>query len=769
MLFKLLIAFLSGIILLNFLSFYDICLLMICVIIAYSTVSFISKRNKGYYNILFLTVILGAALSAYAGSYEANALYPLDDKFVEISGYVYDIPEKKDDRYTYLIKTDGAKYKDKFYDAGELVRLNTDQKLDYAQNVGVRGFLERIDERMNYSDFDYASYLKSTGVFYKISDYEVATDNSIRTLFSLRHFSNIYKNKVNEFVSGFRGDEGALLKAILTGQRNDFSEEYEDILRKTNTMRMLYPAYLHMMIIIAFTNIILVFFNKKAKDYATIFLVLFYAIAFSGSVSGIKTALAVAVAIIAIRKFGYLHYPDVLSLVLLILLATNPLLVHNTGFVISAVMSWVFFMIRPVVYGWLKFIKSYTTRNILAVYIVSTLGILPLGAYYFNAISLYSGFFNIVYFPLITLVLCCFPLLCLEFLLFSRAYLVGYLISGAIFIMHKIPYLIDVLPFSHIGLGKPSIIIVVISYLAVIAIKDFYYKHQNRFRTQIISAVVIGGLVSSIVFSLASYGTMSISFVNVGQGDGAYIKLPKGENLIVDGGGSEDYSDYNAGKELFLPYLKTEGAYRIDLAILSHYHKDHCLGTIAALENLNVQAILMPDYMHGNQYREEIESLAKEKGIEIIYPTEGDKITFESGAEIEIISAGNDYSENDSSLVFTLTCNGFTTMFTGDATKYTENKYINEFEDIDLLKVAHHGSATSTTSEFLSKTTPEYAVISVGEDNSYMLPDDNTVARLRKSGAYIMRTDKLGDIRFNISRNGRISYDSYYPDKQDWR
>ena len=262
---------------------------------------------------------------------------------------------------------------------------------------------------------------------------------------------------------------------------------------------------------------------------------------------------------------------------------------------------------------------------------------------------------------------------------------------------------------------------------------------------------------------------MSINFVNVGQGDGAYIRLPHGENIIIDGGGGEDYSDYDAGEKLFLPYLKTEGVFRIDLAILSHYHKDHCLGTIAALKNLDVGAILMPDFMKGNEYRTEIEAIANKKGIEIIYPRDNDTITFESGAKIDVISAGNNYSENDSSLVFTITCNDFKALFTGDATEYTEERHINDFYDVDLLKVAHHGSKTSTSEEFLEKTSPEYAVISVGEDNTYLLPNDEIVRRLNKSGAYVMRTDKLGDIRFKINKFGGVSYSSYYPAKQEWR
>ncbi len=767
--FKLLVSFLLGILSLNILSCWDICSLAICLVIANVIVSKVYKKNNSHRTVLFITVALGAILTFYAQSYETNGIYPIDDKYAEITGYVYDIPQYENGRYTYIIKTDGAKYKDKTYNANEFIRLNTDKKLKYAQNLSVRGFVERIDEKMNYSDFDYASYLKSNKIFYKISDHEIATDNSIRKLFSPRHLSNIYKNKVSELTKKLGGNEGALLKAVLTGIKSDFSEEYEDLLIKTNTMRMLYPAYLHMMLIVAFTSIVFTVFGRKTRDYISIIFILLYASAFTAGISGMKTALMLAFSIMAIRKYGYLHYPDILSLVLLILLVFNPLLVHNTGFVISAVMSWVFFMLKPVVYSWLKPIKPITARNLLTIYIISSVGIIPIGAYFFGAVSGYNGIFNLLYFPLVFLMLLCFPILCIEFLLFSRAFIAGYIMSGAIYIMHKLPYLIDRLPLSHIGFERPSIIMVIISYLIVILIKDFATGHKKRFRTQLILAIVIGGFVSSAMLSFISSGSMSIRFVNVGQGDGAYIKLPDGENIIVDGGGSEDYSDYDAGEKLFLPYLKTEGAYRIDLAILSHYHKDHCLGTIAALKNLDVQAILMPDYMEGNEYRVEIETIAKEKNIEIIYPNDKDKIKFDSGAEIEIISAGNNYSENDTSLVFTLNCNNFSALFTGDTTQYTENKYIDEFSDIDLLKVAHHGSATSTSSEFLEKTAPEYAVISVGEDNSYLLPNDKVVSRLKKSGAYVMRTDKLGDIRFDISRFGTISYSSYYPDNQEWR
>ncbi len=705
---------------------------------------------------------------SYQTSYESCELHSLEDKFIEISGYVYDIPSESNGRYTYVIKTDGAKYKDEFYPAVEYVKLNTDIKFDYAQNVGVRGFLTTIGEKMNYSDFDSVSYNKCNRIFYKISDFETATDNTHRKLYSPRHYAKLLKNAVSKTVLTLGEDEGAVLNSILTGSRSYFTPDYEELLRRNGTLRILYPPYLHIFMIIVAVNFVFMLFDRKTKDTAKIIFVVLYAIAFSESFSGIKLAYVAALSAIAVRKYGYMHYPDILSSVLLILLLANPLLVFNPGFIISSVMSWLFFMLRPIIFRKLNFVKSFTVRSLLTVYIISTFGIVPLCAYFYNSITPYGVLLNALYFPLIILIFISFPFMCLEFALFSRAVIGGNIISGAVYIIHKIPYVVDMLPFSNIILKKPSILTVVALYLSAVVIKDIADKHTYFLRTKILTGVICGCLMSSFVTAILSSGASYINFVNVGHGDGCYIKLSDGKNIIVDGGGCEDFSDYDAGAKIFLPYLKAEGVATVDLAILSHYHKDHCLGTIAAIKNLDVKAVMMPNFGEGDEYREEIETLARKKNIEIIYPENGDCLKFPSGDEIEIISGGNNFSENDYSLVFTLKTNGFKALFTGDATSHTEYTMLDTFSDVDLLKVAHHGSDTSTTDEFLSETTPEYAVISTNEDSVYKLPDKSVLNRLQKHGAYTLRTDKLGDIRFKISKNGKVGYTSYYSDTDEW-
>ncbi len=736
------------------------------VIIANTTAQLIFKNKKGYRSVIAIAFFVGICISQYAQSYETNGLFPVDDKFITIRGYVYDIPQENEDDYTYLIKTDMAKYKDKTYNAREIIRLNTDQKLTFMQNVEIRGFLKRFGEKMNYSDFDYARYYKSKGIYYYITDYEVNADNTIRkTLnpFLLIKQAKFYMIRIID--NYLDEDYAALLKAVILGYKKAFSESYDDLLLQTGTKRMLFPAYLHIFLIMFVIELIMIVFKKKHRDYAIIAALLLYAMINSEAPVSLKNAAIMAAIVFVVQKYGTMHYPDVVSGVMMIILLFDPLLIFNSGMVMSLAIGWTLFMVREPVAKLLSFIKNRKIRNFLVLWVVCNIGAMPLAAYYFNAVNIYSLLLNFIYFPIITMIIFCFPVFILEMLIFKGSFIIKYALTFGVFVLYNVPFLIEKLPFSNISLPRPNILFIILFYACMVLIKDVYNTGMKRVRTQILTCVVAGGLVSIVIVAITNMNMLKLTFVNVGQGDGAIIELPKGETLIVDGGGGEEYSDYDAGEEIFLPYLKNEGIFRIDLAIVTHYHKDHCLGTIAAMKNLNVHTVAMPDVMKDNKYRTEIESIAKEKGIETVYLEKGDRITFESGAQIDIISPDtreNFEEENDTSIVFELKCNNFKALFTGDATKNIEYGNIGNFEQVDLLKVAHHGSDSSTSREFIDVIRPEYSIISVGENNTFLHPDDIVIECLENAGSKIFRTDLLGDIRVSVSKTGRISINSFY-------
>lgn len=721
--------------------------------------------------IVITTIFIGIIISQYAQSYEMNGLFPVDDKFIEISGYVSELPIEKDGRYTYIITCDGAKYKDKTYNVKENVILYTDKELAYCQNIGVRGFLKRLNGKMNHNEFDFSKYYKSKNVFYSITDYEVATDYSIRQPIEPKTIVNYCKSGIGNFIDKYTsGDTAGILKAITIGYKKDFSDEFEAVQKRTGTMRFLYPGYLHILLIFTLLELCFFFASRKFKEMLAIMVILIYAIFNSSNAAILKSAYASIFTILFIKKYGYFHFPDILSALVIVILITNPLMIYNSGFVISVTISWLFFMLKTPVYKLFSFIKPKWLMQYIAACFLGIIGTTPLLAYFYDGIAPYTTLFTIVYLPVVAVTLVLFPLMWLETALLGQSYIFAKGILSCVVLCKKLPYIIDSIPFSSITLGQPSIVTIILFYLAVMLIREIYYKKTSLLKFQIKGVIFIGGIVSVIITHIFAIGNAYITFVNVGQGDGTIIELANGENIIVDGGGGEEYSDYDTGKKIFLPYLIDEGIQRIDMAIVTHFHKDHCLGTIAAMNELDVQAVAMPNAMKGNKYRKEIEEIAAQKDIKIYYLEKGDRVTFESGAVLDIISPSisDNAQENDTSIVFTLTTNGFKALFTGDITENTEKKYLADFSDVDILKVAHHGSDTSSSAAFIDKVSPEFAIISVGKDNTYNLPDSVVINRLKASNTHILRTDELGDIRFNIKRGGAFNYTTFYCEQKEY-
>ncbi len=758
-------ALAAGIAIADKTDLFSVFVIYISFVISFIITGLTFKKSMKKRIFILSIFFLGTVISSCSQSYESNGLFPVDGKFAEISGYISELPTEYNGKYTYIITCDGSKYKDTVYPSKANIMLRSDKEFEFGQNIGVKGFVNRFSGKMNHNSFDYARYFKSKKVFYSITDFETATDNSFRRLCTPAYLSNLLKDKIQKFVDIYTsGDDAAVLKAVLTGSKKNFSDEFTAVQQRTGTMRFLYSGYLHILLIFTLIELFFPFARRKFKENVYIAVILVYALFNSGTASILKTAFVSVFAVIFLRQKGYLHFPDVLSAAVIAILLGNPLMLYSSGFILSVYISWLFFMLREPVYKLFDFIGNKWLARYISMWFLGAVGTVPIIAYFFDGIAPLTSLFTIVYLPVIAVILVLFPLLYLEILIFGRSYIFAKGILCSVKIIEKLPYIIDDIPLSSIRMASPGLLFVILFCLAVILVKDLSLGKSKNLRPQILGLIITGGMISIILARIFTVGNASITFVNVGQGDGSVIELPKGERIIVDGGGAEEFSDYDAGAKIFVPYMLDEGQFRVDLAIVTHFHKDHCLGTIAAMKELNVHSVAMPDASPDDKYRIEIERLAKEKGIEIIYLEAGDKITFESGSEIDVISP-SDAAEcddvNDTSIVFELTANNFKALFTGDSTKLSEAEHINEYNHVNLLKVPHHGSDTSSSQKFIDRVSPDYSVISVGENNNYGLPTDTVLERLENANSHILRTDKLGDIKFTIKPNGTFGYTSY--------
>lgn len=252
--------------------------------------------------------------------------------------------------------------------------------------------------------------------------------------------------------------------------------------------------------------------------------------------------------------------------------------------------------------------------------------------------------------------------------------------------------------------------------------------------------------------------------IDVGQGDCTLIKTPHNKTIMIDSGGQENLEEYDVGKAVLVPYLLARGITKLDYIVISHFHADHCNGFIAIMNEIKVDKIIIAKQENHTKEEERIINLAKEKNIGIIYAKMGQKINFDSETYIDILYTGNDIQNlNNNSIIAELKYKAFSMLFTGDAEEKEEKEFLQECKvnklKIDILKVGHHGSKTSSSQDFINSVNAKIALIGVGKNNNFGHPNIEIIDRLKKSGAKIYRTDIMGEIMIEVDSKCKIKLD----------
>jgi len=266
---------------------------------------------------------------------------------------------------------------------------------------------------------------------------------------------------------------------------------------------------------------------------------------------------------------------------------------------------------------------------------------------------------------------------------------------------------------------------------------------------------------------------LKVYFIDVGQGDSELIITPGGTVILIDAGpGRSEWSNWDAGEKVVVPLLKSKGIKKIDYVVMSHAHLDHCGGLIPVLKNFKVKNFVDPGLDYPSYVYEELLDMVSSKKINYIEACAGDRPKWDKDCEILILNppkklfkAGSEANEN--SIVLKLTYKKISFLFTGDAEKRAERFMAKKFKKellTTVLKVAHHGSHTSSTQTFLDWSMPIISVIEVGAHNRWGHPHKDILKRLKDYGCRILRTDKDGTIE--IITDG-INYEVKFPDKED--
>lgn len=233
----------------------------------------------------------------------------------------------------------------------------------------------------------------------------------------------------------------------------------------------------------------------------------------------------------------------------------------------------------------------------------------------------------------------------------------------------------------------------------------------------------------------------SVTFLDVGQADAAVIQC-ESHYMLIDGGNKDDSS-------LIYQYLQEHDISHLDLVIGTHADEDHIGGLAGAFHYADADRTLCSTDTHDSEAFGDFKKLAAVCGGGITVPSIGDSYTL-GDAAVEILAVNCGSGSNDSSIVAKITYGDTAFLFTGDAEAETEQFLLDADAnlDIDVIKVAHHGSADSSSADFLASVRPNFAVISVGADNPYGHPSEQVLEKLKEAGAQILRTDLNGDILF---------------------
>lgn len=236
-------------------------------------------------------------------------------------------------------------------------------------------------------------------------------------------------------------------------------------------------------------------------------------------------------------------------------------------------------------------------------------------------------------------------------------------------------------------------------------------------------------------------GSLKVHYIDVGQADSILIQQ-NGQNMLIDAGNNPDGN-------LVVSYLKNQGVSKLDYVIGTHPHEDHIGGLDVVIKTFSIGQIYMPKATSTTATFKDVVSAISSKGLKIKTPTVGSTINLGDATATILAPNSSGYEDlNNESIVIKLKYGNNSFLFMGDAEDVLENQILAKQLDIksDVLKVGHHGSSSSTTSAFLNKVSPKYAVIMVGEGNTYGHPHKSTMDRLKSKEITVYRTDEAGTI-----------------------
>lgn len=450
------------------------------------------------------------------------------------------------------------------------------------------------------------------------------------------------------------------------------------------------------------------------------------------------------------------HSISLLSFVALLMLLYNPLWINDVGFQLSFIVTFGILIMAPAFDRLKNKVLNFIISTV-AIPVIAQFWVIPIQIFYFNNISVYSVFANIMSIPIV-MILSFGGFISSLFSIIKPisdfvCKIFDFVLNPLINLLINISDFWGKLPFSSLQTTHPAVIQIILYYCILLSLSVLLYKElrEKYLKPALISCfsfLII--LLITLIPHTNSY--LEITVFDVGNADCFMIKSPSNEYIIIDTG----KAGYNGGKSqaemIVLKYMKDRGIKNIDSVIITHFDNDHCGGAVDLINGVNVNKIYVNDLKHNSPTAENIYNIAKSKEIEINLAKNQQKIYDKDDLKLVNYRKYEGKSDNDNSVITLLTYKNFSMLFTGDAGVNGIKSVLSELpQNITVLKAPHHGAVNGVDNEIVKYLNPKYSVISTGE-NKFGHPSLYTLALLKTSK--ILRTDIDNSIRFIINENG---------------
>ena len=607
--------------------------------------------------------------------------------------------------------------------------------------ISVAGELEEPERNRVFNVFDYKKYLYNKHIFYLMNANNISIMEKNSGL--LFYFKNLVMDRINSISKS----KGYIMTFIL-GDKSFIDNEVKESYQDNGISHLFAVSGMHISL---FAGIMLFFLKRVSYNnyfnYGMVCLFLLFYLFLAGFPASLLRA-SVMFILFSINKVFNLKISNlnILFMVIITILFIDPFYLFDIGFQFSYLISGTLIMMR-----WkIGVIKSKLKRSFY-VSVVCFLVSFPICIYNFYGTNFMSVLFNLFYIPFVSIIV--FPLSLITFVFPFLDSVLYY----SIFVMERISLFISSINFGYIIFPKVNFGVYFIYYIVIFL---SFWKIE----------FVLLFLVMLLIHKGYIYfnSNLYVYYLDVGQGDSALIRLPNNSgNILIDTGGKFSYemekwrekrSKYSIVKSSTIPFLKSFGIKKLDYLILSHGDYDHMGEAINLIDNFNVEKVIFNCGEFNDLEKELIKVLDKKKIRYYLCIKElnidNNKLYFLQTKEYD--------NENDNSNVIYTKLDGYKFMFMGDAGIDKEKDILDKYNlsNVDVLKVGHHGSKTSSSKSFINEINPKNSIISVGKNNRYGHPNKEVLNNLK--GSKIYRTDLDGSIMFKIKKN-KLRIETYSP------